>query len=88
MKCNISIYCLFVFHFPPNDSSCCHSWSVFRQLKNYCLMKCCHRIMHILVLLPVSFLIIAIMWVNTAIAQVILKRFASAKQLEGIHVVP
>lgn len=51
-------------------------------------MKCCHRIMHILVLLPVSFLIIAIMWVNTAIAQVILKRFASAKQLEGIHVVP
>lgn len=42
--------------------------------------------MHISVLLPVSFLIIDIIWVNTAIVQVTLERFASAKQLEGVHV--
>lgn len=43
--------------------------------------------MHISVFLPVSLLIIDIRWVNTAIAQVTLERFSSAKQLEGVHVV-
>ena len=48
---------------------------------------CCHTMMHISVFLPVSLLIIHVIWVKTASAQVTLERFASAKQLEGVHVI-
>lgn len=84
---SICTACPFVFHFPPNVSSCCHSRSVFRQLKKYYLRMRCHTIMHISVPLPVSFLIIDIISVNTTIAQVTLEWFACAKQLEIVHVV-
>lgn len=57
-----------------------------RQLKKYCLISCCHTIMHISEPLPVSSLIIDITWVNNTIAQVTLERLSSAKQLEGVHV--